>query len=86
MTEAKSFHVDVRLIVMEEEQADFMFTVFSDRIIHVYIIHCRSSELLLKIYKFIQKCSTISTKKRLFNVIKEWDTTWIPCDSLHAWL
>ena len=21
-----------------------------------------------------------------FNVIKEWGTTWISCDSLHAWL
>ena len=24
--------------------------------------------------------------KRLLNVSKEWDTTWISCDSLHAWL
>ena len=24
--------------------------------------------------------------KRLLNIIKEWDTTWIPCDSLYAWL
>ena len=22
--------------------------------------------------------------RRLLNVIKEWDTTWISCDSLHA--
>ena len=24
--------------------------------------------------------------KRVLNVIKEWDTTWISCNSLHAWL
>ena len=24
--------------------------------------------------------------KRKLNVIKKWDTTWISCDSLHAWL
>ena len=24
--------------------------------------------------------------KRLLDVIKEWDTTWISCDSLRAWL
>ena len=24
--------------------------------------------------------------KRSLNVIKDWDTTWISCDSLHAWL
>ena len=24
--------------------------------------------------------------ERLLNVIKEWDTAWISCDSLHAWL
>ena len=24
--------------------------------------------------------------KRVLIVIKEWDTTWTSCDSLHAWL
>ena len=28
----------------------------------------------------------VINSKRLLNVIKEWDTTRISCDSLHAWL
>ena len=28
----------------------------------------------------------VSMGAKLLSLIKEWDTTWISCDSLHAWL
>ena len=41
----------------------------------------------------VYKCKIIIGKpnfsdqfKRLLYVIKEWDTTWMSCDCLHAWL
>ena len=40
--------------------------------------------LVYKFKRIIGKPNFTDQFKLLFNVIKEWDTTWISCDSLHA--
>ena len=43
-------------------------------------------DLVDKLTKINGKPSFSDQFKKLLNVIKGWDTTWISCDSLHAWL
>ena len=36
------------------------------------------------VYRFKRIVGNFSDQFKKINVIKEWDTTWISCDSLHA--
>ena len=43
-------------------------------------------DLVYKFKRIVGKPNFSDQFKMLSNVIKEWDTTWISCDSLHAGL
>ena len=43
-------------------------------------------DLVYKLKRNAGKPNFSDQSKKILNVIKEWDTTWISCDSLHAWL
>ena len=46
----------------------------------------RFCDLIINLKELLKNLTLVINLKRLINVIKEWDTTWISCDSLHAWL
>ena len=43
-------------------------------------------DLVYKFKELLESLSFVVNLKRLLNVIKERDTAWISCDSMHAWL
>ena len=48
--------------------------------------HAFYGYLVYKLKKMLENLILVINLKRLLNVIKEWATTWLSCDSLHAWL
>ena len=51
----------------------------------VYVINYVINNVI-NLKEFLESLVLVINLKRLLNVIEEWDTTWISCDSLHAWL
>ena len=45
---------------------------------------CLMAIWFIKLKELLESLILVINLKRLLNVIKEWDTTWILCDSLHA--
>ena len=43
-------------------------------------------DLVYRFKRLLENLILIINLKKLLNVIKEWDTTWVSCDSQHAWL
>ena len=42
--------------------------------------------LIYKFKRMVRKLNFSDQLTKIINDIKEWDRTWITCDSLHAWL
>ena len=40
----------------------------------------------INLNELLENIISVINLKILLNVIKKWGTTWISCDSLHAWL
>ena len=59
------------------------FTTLLQQVLSEPVFH---GDLIYRFKRLLENLILVINLKRLLNVMKEWDTAWISCDSQHAWL